>query len=85
MLIDTYFSIKLGRVRLGMLSKSAKVKLKAILIIDLIIIASAAGTYLYLQNQGVIASTPKAAKFTLTNLIIDPPVTNVTDAVEISV
>ena len=67
-----------------MLSKSAKVKLKAILIIDLIIIASAAGTYLYLQNTGVIASTPKAAKFTLTNLVIDPPVTNVTDAVEIS-
>ncbi len=67
-----------------MLSKSAKVKLKAILIIDLIIIASAAGTYLYLQNTGVIASTPKAAKFTLTNLVIDPPVTNVTDAVELS-
>jgi len=67
-----------------MLSKSAKVKLKAILIIDIIIIASAAGAYLYLQSKGVIASTPAPAKFTVTNLTIDPPVTNVTDAVEIS-
>lgn len=68
-----------------MLSHSAIVKLKAILVIDLIIIGVAAGTYLYLQNQGVIASAPKPAKFTLTNLTINPPEANVTDAVEISV
>ena len=68
-----------------MLSRSARVKLKAILIIDLIIIGAAAGAYLYLQNQGVIAAAPKPAKFTLTNLTINPPIANVTDAVEISV
>ncbi len=68
-----------------MLSHSAIVKLKAILIIDIIIIGAAAGTYLYLQNQGVIASTSTPAKFNLINLTIDPPVTNVTDAVQISV
>src|SRR5208283_3026661 len=68
-----------------MLSRSAIVKLKAILIIDIIIIGAAAGTYLYLQNQGVIAATPKPAKFTLLNLTINPPVTNVTDAVQIAV
>ena len=67
-----------------MLSKSAKVKLKAILIIDVIVIAFAAGAYIYLQNKGVIASAPKPAKFILTNLTIDPPITNVTVAVEIS-
>ncbi len=68
-----------------MLSHSAIVKLKAILVIDIIIISAAAGTYLYLQNQGVIAAVPKPAKFTLTNLTINPPETNVTDAVQISV
>jgi hypothetical protein len=68
-----------------MLSHSAMVKLKAILIIDLIIIGVAAGAYLYLQNQGVIAGASEPAKFTLTNLTIDPPEANVTDAIEISV
>jgi hypothetical protein len=68
-----------------MLSRSAKVKLKAILIIDLIIIGSAGGAYLYLQHQGLIAAAAKPATFTLLNLIINPPVTNVTDAVQISV
>ena len=68
-----------------MLSHSAIVKLKAILIIDIIIIGAAAGAYLYLQNQGVIAAAAKPAKFTLTNLTINPPEANVTDAVEISV
>ncbi|HYA77440.1 MAG TPA: hypothetical protein VEF91_01865 [Verrucomicrobiae bacterium] len=68
-----------------MLSRSAKVKLKAILIIDLIIIGSVAGAYLYLQHQGLIAAAAKPATFTLLNLIINPPVTNVTDAVQISV
>ena len=67
-----------------MLSHSAIVKLKAILVIDLIIIGLAAGAYLYLQHQGLIVAAAKPAKFTLLNLTIDPPVTNVTDAVEIS-
>ena len=45
----------------------------------------AAGAYLYLQHQGLIVTAAKPAKFTLINLTIDPPVTNVTDAVQISV
>jgi hypothetical protein len=55
-----------------MLSRSAIVKLKAILVIDLIIMGSAAGAYFYLQGQGIIAVASKPAEFTLTNLTIDP-------------
>ena len=68
-----------------MLSKSAIVKLKAILIIDLIIIAGAAGTYFYLSGQGMIAAGAKPAKFTLTNLTIDPQQADAGDPVQISV
>ena len=68
-----------------MLSHSAIVKLKAILVIDLIIIGAAAGAYLYLQNQGLIAGAAKPAKFTLQTLVIDPPNATVGDAVQISV
>jgi hypothetical protein len=68
-----------------MLSHLAIVKLKAILVIDLIIIGAAAGTYFYLQNQGVIAVASKPAKFTLTSLNIDPQQANAGDAVQISV
>ncbi|HUJ84274.1 MAG TPA: hypothetical protein VLV84_01560 [Candidatus Acidoferrales bacterium] len=68
-----------------MFSRSASVKLKAILIIDLMIISGAAGAYFYLQNQGVIGGVTTPAKFILTNLIVDP--TNVTegDAVQMAV
>ncbi len=67
-----------------MLSRSAIVKLKAILVIDLIIIGIAAGTYFYLQNQGVIAVGVKPAQFSLTNLTIDPANVTVGEAVQIS-
>ena len=68
-----------------MLSRTAIVKLKAVLIIDIIIIGAAAGTYLYLQNQGVIASTPGSAKFTLTDLTIEPQQVYAGNGVQISV
>ena len=68
-----------------MRSRSAIVKLKAILVIDLIVVAAAAGVYFYLQNEGIIASAPRPATFTLSNLIIDPTKANVGDAVLISV
>ncbi len=68
-----------------MLSRSAVVKLKAILIIDLIIIGAAAGAYFYLQNQGVLTNAAKPAKFTMINLTIDPPQTHVGEAIQISV
>jgi hypothetical protein len=68
-----------------MLSRSAIVKLKAILIIDLIIVGAAAGVYFYMQDQGLITSGAKGAEFTLTDLVIDPPEAYVGEAVQISV
>src|SRR5208283_1615978 len=67
-----------------MLSHAAIAKLKAILVIDIIIIAAVAGTYLYLQSQGLI-SAAKPAKFTLKYLAINPSNTTLGDAVQISV
>jgi hypothetical protein len=55
-----------------MLSRSAVAKLKAILLIDLIIVAAASGAYFYLQSQGLIAYAPRDAEFTVTDLTIDP-------------
>jgi hypothetical protein len=68
-----------------MLSRSAITKLKAILVIDVIIVAIAAGTYFFLQNQGLLAVTLKPAEFTVTNLTIDPGVVDVGQPVTISV
>jgi hypothetical protein len=55
-----------------MRSNSAKSKLKAILVIDIIVVALAAGTYLYLQNEGLIATALKPAEFTVKDLTINP-------------
>ncbi len=68
-----------------MLSSSAVTKLKAILIIDLIIIGSAAGVYFYFQGQGLIATGAKPATFTLSDLTIDPLEAYVGESVSISV
>ena len=68
-----------------MLSSSAIVKLKAILIIDLIIIAAAAGAYFYLQDQGFIAGAEKPAAFLVTDLTIDPPEVYAGEGVQLSV
>jgi hypothetical protein len=64
------------------MSSSAVAKLKAILIIDIMIVAGAAGTYLLLQNQG--AFTPRPAEFTLSNLTIDPVDANADEPISIS-
>jgi hypothetical protein len=53
-------------------SRSALTKLKAILLIDLVIVVAAAGAYLYLEHEGLIASAPKPAEFLLTDLTINP-------------
>ncbi len=69
-----------------MLSRSAIVKLKAILVIDLIIVGAAAGVYFYLQNQGLVTGgVAKPAEFTLTDLIISPLEAYVGEAIVISV
>jgi hypothetical protein len=70
---------------MGLLSRSAIVKLKAILIIDLIVVAAATGVYLYLQDQGMITNAATPAKFTLTDLSIDPPQVYAGESVQISV
>ena len=67
------------------MSRSAVVKLKAILIIDLMIVGAAAGVYFYLQDQGALTSGAKPATFTLTNLTINPLEAYVGEAVQISV
>ena len=68
-----------------MLSRSAIVKLKAILVIDLIIVGAAAGVYFYLQDQGLVTSASRPAAFTLTDLTINPLEVYVGEAVQISV
>ena len=68
-----------------MLSSSSVVKLKAFLIIDLIIIGIAGGAYLYFQDQGVITGASKPATFVLTNLEVNPHETYAGQPVLISV
>jgi len=54
-------------------SRKAIGKMKAILIIDLLIVAAVSGTYFYLENQGLIATAaPKPAEFTVTSIKINP-------------
>ena len=55
-----------------MQSRSALTKLKAILIIDVLIVAAAAGVYFYLQAEGLIVVGPRQAEFTVTDLTINP-------------
>jgi hypothetical protein len=64
--------------------RSAVTKLKAILVIDLIIVAAAAGTFLYLQNQGLLATAAKEAEFTVTDLTITPSETEEAEPILIS-
>ena len=55
-----------------MRSRSALTKLKAILLIDVLIVAVAAGVYFYLQAEGLIVGAPKEAEFIVTDLTINP-------------
>lgn len=68
-----------------MFSRRGSVKLKAILIIDLIIISAAAGSYFYLQKQGDLAGALTPAKFTLKDLTMTPSNATIGDAVVITV
>jgi hypothetical protein len=67
-----------------MVSRSARTKLKAVLVIDVIIVAIAAGSYYYLQNTGGLAAAPKPAEFILSNLTINPLETYVGQPITIS-
>ncbi len=67
-----------------MLSRSAVVKLKAILIIDLIVVAAAVGAYFYLQNEGVIAGPTKPANLELSDFLITPQEAYIGETIQIS-
>jgi hypothetical protein len=68
-----------------MVSRSAKTKLKTILIIDVIIVALAAGVFLYLQTTGQIAAETQTAEFTVTDLTIYPLEAEIGETVTFSV
>jgi hypothetical protein len=68
-----------------MLSRSAVVKLKAILVIDLIIVGAAAGVYFYFQGEGLIATGAKPATFILSDLTVNPLEAFVGEPIQISV
>jgi hypothetical protein len=56
-----------------MVSRSAITKVEALFIIDVIIVAIAAGIYLYLQNTGELTfASKKPAEFTITDFTINP-------------
>ena len=67
------------------MSSHALTKLKAILIIDILIVASAAGVYLYLQAEGLIVTPPQQAEFTITNLTVTPQEADIFEPVQITV
>ena len=68
-----------------MLSRSAVVKLKVILIVDLIIVGAAVGAYFYLQDQGVITGAVKPAAFIFTDLEVNPLETYIGQPIQVLV
>jgi hypothetical protein len=68
-----------------MRSRSALAKLKVILLIDVLIVAAAAGVYFYLQAQGVIVGPTKQAEFIVSNLTITPSQAEIFEPVLISI
>jgi hypothetical protein len=65
-----------------MFNRIAIAKLKAILIVDLIIVAFAVGGYFYVQST---FERPKAAAFVLSDLAINPSESQINQPIEISV
>jgi hypothetical protein len=67
--------------------KIAITKLKAVLIIDILIVAIAAGAYLYLVGEGAISisSGPKPAEFSISQFIVNPTEVEVGEPVSVSV
>jgi hypothetical protein len=65
-------------------SRSAKTKLKTILIIDAVIVAVAAGLYFYLESTGQLVGETPEAEFTITDLTINPLEADIGESVTIS-
>jgi len=68
-----------------LISKLRLTKLKTILLIDVLIVAIASGTYIYLQSTGAIAGTPKLAEFTMSDLTVNPLEADVGEPITITV
>jgi hypothetical protein len=64
--------------------RSAKTKLKTILIIDAVIVAVAAGLYFYLESTGQLVGETPEAEFTITDLTINPLEADIGESVTIS-
>ena len=60
-------------------------RLKAVLLIDVLVVAIAAGTYLYLTSQGVLTQGPRPAEFALSDLTIDPVQAETGDPILVSI
>jgi hypothetical protein len=69
----------------SMTSRSGLTKLKAILVIDVLIVAAAAGVYFYLQAEGIIVGPLKEAEFVVSDLTISPLEAEVFEPVLITV
>jgi hypothetical protein len=67
-----------------MFDRRAITRLKAVLVIDILIVAVAAGSYFYLTGQGILTQGPKPAEFTLSDFTIDPPEAEAGEPVVIS-
>ena len=68
-----------------MLNRQAITKIKAILLIDIIILSAATGTYLFLQGSGQLSIQDKPAEFFLTTLLINPKEADAGEPILISV
>ena len=68
-----------------MLDRKAITKVKAILLIDIIILSAATGTYLYLQESGQLSTQEKPAEFFLNDLLINPKDADAGEPIQISV
>ncbi len=54
------------------------------MLIDVLVVAIAAGSYLYLSSQGLITQGPRPAEFALSDLIINPTQAETGDPIQIS-
>jgi hypothetical protein len=68
-----------------MSNRKAFGRLKAVLLVDILVVAIAAGSYLYLSSQGVITQGPRPAEFTLSDLTINPEQAETGEPILISV
>ena len=65
-------------------NRSAIGKVKALLLIDIIILSVATGTYFYLQASGQIETEPAGAEYFFSDLQIDPVEADVGEPIMIS-